>query len=68
MRIPVAWNFNATTNVSGGVTNYPINPTFMAKVKRTVDNALDARMYVVMNDHWDGGWMENNIVQLKTLN
>ena len=61
VRIPVAWNFNATTNISGGVTNYPINPAFMAKVKQTVDSAIAAGMYVVMNDHWDGGWLENNI-------
>jgi hypothetical protein len=61
VRIPVAWNHNATTNISGGVTNYPINPAFMANVKRTVDYALDAGMYAVINIHWDGGWMENNI-------
>ncbi len=61
VRIPVAWNFNATTNVSGGVTNYPINPAFMAQVKQAVDWALDAGMYAVINIHWDGGWLENNI-------
>jgi hypothetical protein len=61
VRIPVAWAYNSTTNVSGGVTNYPINPVFMAKVKQTVDYAIAAGLYVVMNDHWDGGWLENNI-------
>jgi hypothetical protein len=61
VRIPVAWDFNATTNISGGVTNYPINPVFMAKVKQTVDYAIAAGMYVVVNDHWDDGWLENNI-------
>ena len=61
VRIPVAWDFNATTNISGGVTNYPINPVFMAKVKQTVDYAIAAGMYVVINDHWDDGWLENNI-------
>lgn len=61
VRIPVAWNFNATTNVSGGVTNYPVNPAFVAQVKQAVDWALDAGMYAVVNIHWDGGWMENNI-------
>jgi endoglucanase len=61
VRIPVAWDYNATTNISGGVTNYPINPAFMAKVKQTVDNAIAAGLYVVMNDHWDDGWLENNI-------
>jgi hypothetical protein len=61
VRIPVAWNFNATTNISGGVTNYVINPAFMAQVKKAVDYALDAGMYAVINIHWDGGWLENNI-------
>ena len=61
VRIPVAWDFNATTNISGGVTNYPINPVFMAQVKQTVDYAIAAGMYVVINDHWDDGWLENNI-------
>ena len=58
---PVSWNFNATTNVSGGVTNYPVNPAFVAQVKQAVDWALDAGMYAVINIHWDGGWLENNI-------
>jgi Cellulase (glycosyl hydrolase family 5)/Fibronectin type III domain len=61
VRIPCAWDFNATTNISGGVTKYPINPAFMAKVKQTVDWAIGAGMYVVINDHWDDGWLENNI-------
>ena len=61
VRIPCAWNFNSTTNISGGVTNYVIKPAFMAEVKRAVDYALDAGMYAVINIHWDGGWMENNI-------
>ena len=61
VRIPCAWDFNATTNISGGVTNYPINPAFMAKVKQAVDWAIAAGMYVVINDHWDDGWLENNI-------
>ena len=61
VRIPCSWDFNATTNVSGGVTNYPINPVFMAKVKQTVDYAIAAGMYVVINDHWDDGWLDNNL-------
>jgi endoglucanase len=61
VRIPVSWNFNATTNISGGVTNYPVNPAFVAQVKQAVDWALDAGMYAVINIHWDGGWLENNI-------
>ena len=58
---PCAWDFNATTNISGGATNYPINPAYMAQVKQTVDWAIAAGMYVMINDHWDDGWLENNI-------
>jgi hypothetical protein len=61
VRIPCAWDFNSTTNISGGVTNYPINLAFMAQVKQVVDWAIAAGMYVMINDHWDGGWLENHI-------
>jgi hypothetical protein len=62
VRIPCAWDMaGATTNISGGVTNYPINPAFMAQVKQTVDAAIAAGMYVMINDHWDDGWLQSNI-------
>src|ERR1035437_8167479 len=55
VRIPSAWDFNAQQ------TKHQINPTYMAQVKQVVDWALAAGMYVVMNDHWDGGWLDANI-------
>jgi hypothetical protein len=61
VRIPCAWDSNATTNTTSNATNYPINPTYMARVKQTVDFALAAGMYVVINDHWDGGWLDGNL-------
>ncbi len=62
VRIPCAWDMaGATTNISGGVTNYVISPFYMAQVKQTVDAAIAAGMYVMINDHWDDGWLENNI-------
>ena len=57
VRIPCAWDSNATTNGN----TYPINPTYMAQVKQVVGWAIGAGMYVVINDHWDDGWLENNI-------
>ena len=36
-------------------------PAYMAQVKQTVDAAIAAGMYVMINDHWDDGWLENNI-------
>ena len=61
IRIPCAWDFNATTNTTSNATNYPINPTYMAQVKQAVDGAIAAGMYVMINDHWDDGWLEDNI-------
>jgi Cellulase (glycosyl hydrolase family 5)/Fibronectin type III domain len=62
VRIPCAWDMaGATTNISGGVTNYLINPAYMAQVKQTVDAAIAAGMYVMINDHWDDGWLQSNI-------
>jgi hypothetical protein len=62
VRIPCAWDMSgATTNISGGVTNYLINPSYMAQVKQTVDAAIAAGMYVMINDHWDDGWLQSNI-------
>jgi hypothetical protein len=55
VRIPCAWDFNSDP------TTHQINATFMAQVKRAVDSAIAAGMYVVINDHWDDGWLENNI-------
>ena len=55
VRIPCAWDFNSNQ------TNHQINPTYMAQVKQVVDWAIAAGMYVVMNDHWDGGWLDSNI-------
>jgi len=62
VRIPCAWEYaGGTTNVSGGVTNYVISPAYMAQVKSTVDAAIAAGMYVMINDHWDDGWLQGNL-------
>ena len=53
IRIPVAWMTNAT-HLSKG--DYTIDPAYLARVKEVVDYARSAGMYVILNDHWDGGW------------
>lgn len=55
IRIPCAWDFNADP------VTHKIDPAYMAKVRQAVDWSIAAGMHVVINDHWDGGWMENNI-------
>jgi len=53
IRIPVAWMTNATDLLNG---DYTINPAYLDRVQQVVDWALDAGLYVIVNDHWDGGW------------
>jgi hypothetical protein len=55
VRIPCAWDFNSDP------TTHIIKPAYMAQVKQAVDDALAEGLYVVINDHWDGGWLENHI-------
>ncbi len=49
VRIPVAWsNFMSD--------DYTIKPALMNRVEDIVNYALNNEMYVIINDHWDGGW------------
>ncbi len=54
VRIPVAWMTNATTLAIDG--SYIIDPAYLDRVAEIVDYARAADMYVIINDHWDGGW------------
>ena len=52
LRVPCAWNFNST--------NGTINAAYMTQVVNVVNWALATNMYVIINDHWDGGWFERD--------
>lgn len=53
IRIPVAWMTNATHLYEG---DYTIDADYMDRVQEVVRYARKAGMYVIVNDHWDGGW------------
>ena len=55
IRIPVAWMTNAT-HLGKGEGDYTISQAYLDRVGEVVSWALDEGMYVVLNDHWDGGW------------
>src|SRR6187455_3328378 len=55
IRIPAAWNCH--TNPAGSLT---IDAAWMARVKQVVDYAISQNMYVILNIHWDGGWLEDH--------
>lgn len=55
IRIPVAWMTNASP-MPFEMKDYTLNEAYLARVKEIVDYARNADMYVILNDHWDGGW------------
>ena len=54
IRIPVAWT-NMMDYENG---DYTINTAYLDRVQEIVDWAIKAEMFVIVNDHWDGGWWE----------
>lgn len=52
VRIPVAWLAHADAQDR-------IDPAWMARVKQVVDHARRAGLYVMINTHWDGGWLNH---------
>lgn len=55
IRIPVAWDPYANQ------TNGKISDAWLNRVKQVVQYAVDNGLYVIVNVHWDGGWLERNV-------
>ncbi|MEK7392948.1 MAG: cellulase family glycosylhydrolase, partial [Fibrobacterota bacterium] len=53
VRIPCAWDSHASNNV--------IATAWLNDVKALVDYCVKDGLYVVLNSHWDKGWLEENI-------
>lgn len=56
VRIPCGWVMGHITDAA----NTTIDPKWMARVKQIIDYCLEANLVVVINDHWDGGWIEHD--------
>lgn len=52
LRIPVAWT--NTMDFENG--DFEINRDYLERVGKIVQYAIDAEMFVIVNDHWDRGW------------
>ncbi|MDO5576454.1 MAG: cellulase family glycosylhydrolase, partial [Fibrobacter sp.] len=52
---PAAWDENADQKT------YKISDDWMAQVKKVVDFCIKDSLFVVLNIHWDGGWLETKI-------
>jgi endoglucanase len=60
IRIPCSWNQyleNAATA--------KIQTAWLDRVKEVVGYCVENDMYVILNIHWDGGWLENNVTTAK---
>ncbi len=54
VRIPCAWDSYADAST------HVIDTDWLARVKEVVDYCYNNNMYVVLNSHWDNGWLEEN--------
>lgn len=54
IRIPTAWVMGHIADSD----NLTIDEAWLNRVKEIVDYCINANLYVVLNDHWDGGWLE----------
>ncbi|MGQ8366212.1 glycoside hydrolase family 5 protein [Glaciecola sp. 1036] len=62
VRLPVAWSKFSDPDT------YEIDDAWIARVKEVVDMILDEDMYVMINMHWDGGWMQPTYAQQDEVN
>ena len=53
VRLPCAWDCHAD--------NGTIDSAWLFRVKTVVDYCMNANLYVILNIHWDNGWLENNV-------
>ncbi|MGS2765041.1 cellulase family glycosylhydrolase [Sinomicrobium sp. M5D2P9] len=54
IRIPCSWDQYSDPETA------KIEDWWMARVKEVVDYCIDNGLYVLLNIHWDGGWLEKN--------
>ena len=55
IRIPCAWDANADANI------HVISSSWMSQVKTVVDYCIRDSLFVMLNIHWDDGWLENHL-------
>jgi aryl-phospho-beta-D-glucosidase BglC (GH1 family) len=55
IRLPVSWDQYADQKTG------QISATWLNRVKQVVQYCVDNDMVVLVNVHWDGGWLERNV-------
>jgi len=59
IRLPCSWDQYANQSTA------KISESWLNRVKQVVQYCVDNQMYVILNIHWDGGWLENNCTTSK---
>ncbi|HEY8956283.1 cellulase family glycosylhydrolase [Chitinophaga sp.] len=59
IRLPCAWDLHSDKATA------KIQDEWLNRVKQVVQYCVNNDMYVLLNIHWDGGWLENNISKVK---
>nr|WP_319512595.1 cellulase family glycosylhydrolase [uncultured Draconibacterium sp.] len=55
IRIPCSWDQYMENEATA-----ELKTSWLDRVKQVVQYCVDNEVYVVLNIHWDGGWLENN--------
>ncbi|WP_081155073.1 glycoside hydrolase family 5 protein [Niastella vici] len=55
VRIPCSWDQYANASTA------EIQAQWLDRVKQVVQYCIDDSLYAILNIHWDGGWLDNNI-------
>lgn len=59
IRLPCSWDQYSEA------ASAKISATWLNRVKEVVQYCVNADMHVLVNIHWDGGWLENNVTPAK---
>lgn len=57
IRIPCAWDSHANKSTM------EIDTAWLRRVREVIDYCYSNTMYIILNCHWDGGWLENNVTE-----
>jgi endoglucanase len=61
IRLPCAWDWHHVDNRATA----RIDPNWLNRVKEVVGYCVKNDIYVLLNIHWDGGWLDQNINRVK---
>ncbi|MCX6122884.1 MAG: cellulase family glycosylhydrolase [Ignavibacteriales bacterium] len=63
VRIPVAWSSHFSD-----ASTFTIDPAWLDRVEQVVSYVLDDGMFAIINEHYDGGWIQPTYAQQAYVN